>query len=270
MPPGFGDGGAEGTADGGGEAEGGEGAGGDGEGEGGEAASEEEGPTDYTGMVGLNDAVDSAIDRGIRAGAGALGEALGITSAGGDQANMANVDGPAGDVAGLDETDRTKGPGHSLHLVGGNYTEDVGSLRIQGVLLESHDEIAGNLTETIGLAKLTAALADQSVSIGGNKTLTALGRLTYTKGDESDAASGAVTNMIGGLVYDKVKGGYNITAGAPATFIGAFHKLEAKTAITLSCGASKVVIDGSGVTIESPIITITCGKITMTKSVAEN
>jgi type VI secretion system secreted protein VgrG len=79
-----------------------------------------------------------------------------------------------------------------------------------------------------------------------------------------------VTNLVGGLVYDRVKGSYTISAGGPATFIGAFAKLEAKTAITLTCGASSLVIDGSGVSLTSPIVTILAGKVSLTKAVAEN
>jgi type VI secretion system secreted protein VgrG len=286
MPPGFGgEESAEAGAAGGDEAGGGgegEGAGADGAEAGGEGGGEGEGreveeteqeggePTDFTGMVGLNDAVDSAIDTGIRAGSAALGEALGFNSDGGGSDNLANLEGPDGNVAGLDRTDRTKGPGHSTHKVDGSYTETVGALRVQAALLEVHDEIAGNLNETIGLAKLTAVLADESIAIGGNKTLTALGKLTFTKADDSESSTGAMTNMVGGLVYDKVKGGYSITGGSSATFIGAFHKLEAKTAVTLKCGESEVVIDGSGVTIKGALVTITCGKILMTGTVAEN
>jgi type VI secretion system secreted protein VgrG len=66
-----------------------------------------------------------------------------------------------------------------------------------------------------------------------------------------------------------VAGGVAIEATAPATFIGAFQKLEAATAITLTCGASTVVIDGSGIAITSPIVTITAGKISLTKAVSE-
>ena len=60
-----------------------------------------------------------------------------------------------------------------------------------------------------------------------------------------------------------------IEAGAPATFIGAFHKVDAGTSITFKCGGSEVVVDGSGVSIKSAMITITAGKIALTKSVAE-
>jgi type VI secretion system secreted protein VgrG len=262
LPPGFGGGDGGGEAAGAGAGDAGEG--GEGAGEGGEEEQS------YTQRVGLDAAVNGAIDRGIRGGAAALGEALGLGGGGGGSENHANVDGPAGDVGGLSETDRAKGPGHNTHKVDGSYSESVGSMRLAGVLLEVHDEIAGNLTEKVGVAKVTGAIGDITADIGGNKTLQTLGRLVFTPADESESAGGSVTTMVGGLVYDRVKGSYTISAGAPATFIGAFAKLEAKTAITLTCGASSLVIDGSGVSLTSPIVTIIAGKVSLTKAVAEN
>lgn len=273
MPPGFGGdaGGGESAgraAPAGAGGEGGGGGEGAGRGEGGDGGGD--GPTDYTGMLGINSAVDSAIDRGIRGGSAALGEALGLSAGGGGGQSTANVDGPAGDVAGVDQTDRTKGPGHSTHKVDGSYSESTGALRISGVLMGMHQEISGNLDETVAAAKLTATFGGINESTGGNKTVTALGQLTFSKGDDTENSAGAATAMIGGLVYDKIKGGYALEAGAPATFIGAFHKMEAATSISFTCGASSIQMDDSGVTITSPLVTILAGKIQLTKAVTEN
>ena len=71
------------------------------------------------------------------------------------------------------------------------------------------------------------------------------------------------------FVYDKVKGSYTIEGGGPSTFIGLFHTMDAKTKITFKCGASEVVIDGSGVTIKSPLVAMLAPKIQLTKSVAQ-
>jgi len=74
---------------------------------------------------------------------------------------------------------------------------------------------------------------------------------------------------VGGAIVDKLKGSHQVEAGGPATFIGAFHKMEAKGAITLKCGASEVVIDKSGVTVTSPMVTFMAGKIHLPKDVSE-
>jgi type VI secretion system secreted protein VgrG len=264
VPPGFGGGDAGGGGgDGGGEASRG---GGDGrDGGGGDAPS----GAAYTEMIGLNQAVDSAIQRGITAGAGALGAALGLDSAGGGGSSVTNADGPVGDVGGISEADRAKGPGHNTHLVSANYTETVGSIRIQAALMGVNTEVGGNMTETVATAKVTGAIGDIVLDVGGNKTEMAMGRVAVVKGDEAETVGGNRMVMIGGAIYDKVDGGQSVTAGGPATFIGAFHKMEAATAITFSCGASEVVIDGSGVTITSPLIAFLSPKIQLTKKVTE-
>lgn len=267
MPPGFGGAGG-GEAGGGGAtaARGGESGGAGGGEAGGEGGG---GDASYTARLGIDAAVNSAIERGVTAGAGALGAALGLDSQGGGGASTANVAGPEGDVGGVSGEDRAKGPGHSTHKVASDYTETTGSLRIQAAITGVHTEIGGNLSETIGLAKVQAAWGDIADTVGGNKSTKAVGQITFSKGDVSESAGGASTTMVGGVVYEKVGGGLSIEASAPATFIGAFHKMEAATAITLKCGASEVVIDGGGVTITSPMVAILAGKIQLPKAVAE-
>ena len=90
-----------------------------------------------------------------------------------------------------------------------------------------------------------------------------------SKGGEQETVKGPRTTMVGGAIVDKLKGSHQVTADAPATFIGAFHKLEASEAITLKCGASEVVIDGSGITITSALTTILASKIHLPKKVTE-
>jgi len=261
MPPGFGgdsaggggEGGAEGGAEGGG-AEGGE-----------EAAAE----PSYTEQLGIDAAVNGAIEQGIHGAAGALGSALGLDSAGAGGSSVANAEGPAGDVAGIDQTDRAKGPGHSLHKVDASLSEDIGSLRIQASIQEIHTEVAGNMTEDVGLAKVTAMFGNITETTAGNKTTNALGTIVFAKGGETENADGNSTTMVGGLIYDKIGGGYSVEGGGPTTFIGAFQKMEAATSITFKCGESEVVIDDSGVTIKSPIVAFLASKIQLTKSVAQ-
>lgn len=264
VPPAFG-----GGNDGGGEA----GRGGDAGG--GDAGGGRDGGTDapsgasYTEMIGLNEAVDGAIQRGITAGAGALGEALGLDSAGGGGGSAANADGPVGDVAGLSQEDRAKGPGHNTHLTSGAYSESTGSMRIQAALMGVHTEAAGNLTETVGGAKVTGAIGNITLDVGGNKTETALGRIAVVKGDEAETVTGNRMVMVGGAIFDKVGGGQTVTAGGPATFIGSFQKFDAATSITFKCGESEVVIDGSGVTIKGLAVAVLSPKIQLTKKVAQ-
>ncbi|MEO5726408.1 MAG: type VI secretion system tip protein TssI/VgrG, partial [Byssovorax sp.] len=222
-----------------------------------------------TNQLGVNEAVNSAIDRGAASAADALGSALGLDSEGGGGESAANEVGPVGDVAGVDATDRAKGPGHNTAKVTGDLKELVGSTRIRAVLNGVNNEIAGSVKETVGTAKVEMILGNRTETVGGSKTETALGLVIITKGDETEKVTGAKTTMVGGAILEKIGGGHSITAGAPATFIGAFHKIEAGTSITLKCGASEVVIDGSGIAMSSPLVTITAGKVSMTKAVSE-
>jgi len=256
VPPGFGGGGGEGGGESGGEGGGGEG---------GDAPS----GASYTEMIGLNEAVDSAIQRGITAGAGALGEALGLDSDGGGGASAGNNDGPVGDVAGISQEDRAKGPGHSTHLTSGAYSESTGSMRIQAALMGIKTEAAGNLTETVGGAKVNGAIGNITIDVGGNKNENCLGRVAVVKGDEAESVGGNRMVMVGAAIFDKVGGSQTVTAGGPATFIASFQKFEAKTAITFKCGESEVVVDGSGVTIKGLAVAALSPKIQLTKKVAQ-
>ena len=75
--------------------------------------------------------------------------------------------------------------------------------------------------------------------------------------------------MVGGAIVDKLSGSHAIQAGGPATFIGAFHKVEAAGKIVFKCGASELVVDSSGVTITSPIVAFLAPKIQLPKKVSE-
>jgi len=222
-----------------------------------------------TAQLGIDQAVHSAIQRGVSAGAGALGSALGLDADGGGGQSEANEAGPVGDVGGVDGTDRAKGPGHSTSKIAGSAKEKIGAVRVVAAIKPIATKVTGNLSEDIGAARVQMALGNIAEEIGGDKDESALGLVIITKGDETEAITGAKTAMVGGAILEKIGGGHSITAGAPASFIGAFHKIEAATSITLSCGASTVVIDGGGIAMTSPLVTITAAKVSLTKAVAE-
>ena len=271
VPPAFGGGGGDAAAGGGG----GEAGGGGGEAGGGEAGggipnpgAAASGAVDNA-VAAVNGAVDNAIQQGMTAGAGALASALGLDGAGGGGASTANADGPVGDVAGIDGTDRAKGPGHSIHKVDASYSETVGSVRIQAALMGVHTTVSGTMTESVSAAKVTGAIGDITTNVAGAKTDKALGFVHFAKGDQAESIAAGRQAMVTGLIYDKITGSRNTKAGAPATFIGAFHKIEAGTSITLKCGESEVVIDGSGIAITSPMVAFLSPKIQLTKDVDE-
>jgi type VI secretion system secreted protein VgrG len=215
-------------------------------------------------------AAGGAIAGGVEAGRSAIASALGLDGGGGGGSSQANAAGPAGAVGGQDETDRAKGPGHAIGVIAGSQTDTVGGMKIVGVLNGMNTNVAGSMTQNAGAAHLEVVIGSRAESVEGMKNEKALGLVVLSKGGESEQVSAAKTTMVGGAIIDKLKGSHAVQANAPATFIGAFHKMEAKTSITLTCGASTVRIDNAGIRIESPLVTIMAGKIVASKTVLEN
>ncbi len=75
--------------------------------------------------------------------------------------------------------------------------------------------------------------------------------------------------MVGGAILQKIGAGYTVQAGGKAAFMGAFHKVDASTAIVFKCGGSEVVIDGGGVTIKGALVTITAPEISLKRTTSE-
>jgi type VI secretion system secreted protein VgrG len=221
------------------------------------------------GSAAARGAAAAGIRRGVGAARSALGSALGLDSGGGGGESMANAAGPVGNVDGVDQTDREKGPGHSTATIAGSHSEKIGSMKIRGTVLGIDTNVGANMTQTVGAAQAEIVIGDRAEEVGGNKDEKAIGLVVLSKAGESEKVGGSKTQMVGGLVYDKLKGSHQIEAGGPATFIGAFHKVEAKTKITFKCGASSVVVDGSGFTVLSPLVTVLAAKIQLPKKVAE-
>ncbi|WP_437593387.1 type VI secretion system Vgr family protein [Sorangium sp. So ce1000] len=199
----------------------------------------------------------------------ALASALGMDGGGGGGGSMANVGGPDGAVDGVDATDREKGPGHTTAKVAGTHKEDVGSMKILGAIKDIDNNVTGKKTIDVGAATVQVAFGSYAESVTGSKSEKATGLVVLSNAGESETITGSRTAMVGGAVVDKLKGSHVVQAVGPATFIGAFHKVEAKGAIVFKCGASEVVIDGGGVTITSPLVTILAPKIQLPKKVSE-
>jgi type VI secretion system secreted protein VgrG len=222
------------------------------------------------GGAAARSAASQAIGSGVGAAHQALASALGVDATGGGGASMDNAAGPDGEVSGQDETDRAKGPGHSIGRIAGDYGETVGGMKIQGVLNGMDTNVGGSMTQNAGAAHVEVIIGNRAESADGSKNETALGLVVLSKGGESESVKGSRTTMVGGAIIDKLKGSHQVSAGAPATFIAAYHKLEAKGKITLKCGASELVIDGGGITVTSPLVTMMAGKIHLPKDVSEN
>ncbi|AUX22314.1 hypothetical protein SOCEGT47_028150 [Sorangium cellulosum] len=246
---------------------GGGGAGGGGAGGGGGAPGGS-GPPNMLAAIASN-AVHSSLAGRVFVEPSALAGALGLDSGGGGGESMANAAGPEGNVDGVDATDREKGPGHSTAKVGGTHKETVGSMKVVGAIQDIDNNVTGKKTIDVGAATVQLAFGSYAESVTGSKSEKATGLVVLSNAGESETITGSRTAMVGGAVVDKLKGSHVVQAVGPATFIGAFHKVEARGAIVFKCGASEVVIDGGGVTITSPMVAFLAPKIQLPKKVSE-
>ena len=216
----------------------------------------------------LNAALGSAIQNAASQAVAGLDAAAGVDAAGGDGSSQANAAGPVGDVPGVDQTDRAKGPGHSTYKVTGTHSETVGSIKVLGVLNGINTNIAGNMKQDVGAAIVQMAYKDIAEAIAGSKKEKELGLIVMAKG-ESEHTGGSKMSMVGGLVLDKVGGNQSMEATGNLTLIGAMHKLEASTAIVIKCGESEVAITGDGVSIKSLMVNFAAGTIQLPKPAGE-
>jgi type VI secretion system secreted protein VgrG len=215
-------------------------------------------------------AASQAISRGAGMAQGAIAGALGLGGSGsGGGESGANAAGPAGDVPGIDATDRAKGPGHSIAKVGGAHEETVGTAKVTAALTSIDTNVTGAASVKVGAATLQLAIGNYAEKVQGSKSENALGLVVLSKAGESETIAGSKDTKVGGAIIDKLKGSHTVQAAGDATFIGAFHKIEAKTAIVFKCGGSTVTITSGGVTIESPQITFMAPKIQLPKKVTE-
>ena len=130
----------------------------------------------------LNSAIGSAIDNAGSSAIAALDAAAGVDADGGGGTSDPNAAGPVGDVPGVDQTDRAKGPGHSLYDVTGKHSETVGSIKVLAALTGINTNIGGNMTQKVGAAIIQMAYGDVAETVTGDKKEKELGLIVSAKG----------------------------------------------------------------------------------------
>lgn len=216
-------------------------------------------------QLGLDSLINGALD----AGAGKLGDALGLDGAGGGGESAANEAGPDGAVGANAGGDSAAGPGHAINVCSATHDESVGSLKVTIAAAGIHTTIKGARTHDIGAARVELVGGTRAETCSADKTEKALGLVVISKAPESETVGGARTTMVGGAILEKIGGSHTVTAAGKAMFVGAFHKIDASGAIVFKCGGSEVVIDGGGIAIKSKLVTITAPNVTLTKAVTE-
>ncbi|MBX3184456.1 MAG: type VI secretion system tip protein VgrG [Polyangiaceae bacterium] len=225
---------------------------------------------DIAGVNAIRAAATGMIQQGAGSAMNAVNEALGRGGGGGGGQSAENVAGPDGSVDGVDEAKNTKGPGHQINALGSTHTETSAALRVLAAVNGINTNVSASMTQTVGAAHLELILGNRAESVEGMKNETSIGLIILSKGDETEHVGGAKNVMVGGAILQTIKGDYAVEASAPATLIGSIHKMEAKSSITFKAGASEVVMDGSGITITSPIFTCTLPKNHLPKKVSDS
>lgn len=198
-----------------------------------------------------------------------LGEAQGGGggSAGGQSAE--NVAGPEGALSGFSESDTTAGPGYSQYQVSADHKEVIGGMRIAASADATNFNIKGTMTEDVGAAHIELIAGDRAESVEAASSETEPGLVVVAKGGEAHTVQGAQQLNIGGALMEDVQGDYSIEAGISASLIGSLCDIKAKGKITIQCGASSLVIDGSGVTIQTPTLNLSGSAAKATKAVSD-
>lgn len=216
-----------------------------------------------------NAAIAKVAGQGLAAARAALGVGAGQDASGAGGNSTQNVGGPDGAVDGVSEEDLAAGPGHNQYKVTGNHSETIGALGLTAAAGSILTNVKVNMTQTVGAAHVELVLGNRAESTQGPKTETSAGLLVISRSDESENVKTMRSAMIGGARVESVKGNRSIESATMVSLVGAMHKVEAKTKLTFKCGASSIVVDGSGVTVTSPIVDVTAASITLKKDVAD-
>jgi type VI secretion system secreted protein VgrG len=217
------------------------------------------------GAAGL----DTMIHGALQSRADKLGDAQGQDGGGGGGSSLANTAGPDGAVGGNAASDSATGPGHAVNVCSATHAEDIGSVKATIAAAGIHTTIKGARNQTVGAARVELVGGTRAESCLADKTEKAIGLVVLSKAPESEAVGGARSTMVGGAILEKIGGSHSVAATSKAMFVGAFHKVDATTAIVFKCGDSEVVIDGGGVAIKATAVTITAPNIKLTKAVSE-
>jgi type VI secretion system secreted protein VgrG len=213
--------------------------------------------------------LDSLVNGAIQGASNKLGAAMGLGGGGGGGESGANAGGPVGAVGSNAAADSATGPGHAINACAATHDEKIGSLKVTIAAAGIHTTVKGARNHKIGAARVELVGGTRAESCIADKTEKAVGLVVISKGPESETVGAARTTMVGGAILQKIGGSHTITATGKAMFVGAFHQIDASTAIVFKCGSSEVVINGGGIAIKSKLVTITAPNVTLTKAVSE-
>ncbi|MBK8253722.1 MAG: type VI secretion system tip protein VgrG [Polyangiaceae bacterium] len=133
--------------------------------------------------------------------------------------------------------------------VQGDFTRKVGSFDITGAIGSVGEKVGGNYKSDVGLITAHVVNGSHGETITGNKNQTSLAaELHMTKGGLTAEAKGSVTNLVGGLHYNKLDGDYVVKAPM-ITLLGAVGVFKG--------GSTDFKLGGGPVTVKASKIAMT-------------
>ncbi|EYF04183.1 type VI secretion system Vgr family protein [Chondromyces apiculatus] len=135
----------------------------------------------------------------------------------------------------------------------GDFSRSVGSLQLTGSISSINDNILGSLKESSGAIKVQLVNGSHGEQITGDKSQTyAAAELHLTKAGLENKAGASVTNLVGGLHYQKLDGSYVVKApmitllGAVGVFRGGGSELK--------LGGGPIVLKGDKIAVKGGLL----------------
>ena len=142
------------------------------------------------------------------------------------------------------------GTGTWATVVTGNVTETVGGLMVINTAKGITLGIGANSNETVGAARIETVAGGLVETTGGSKAETVAVYKVDAKQSLSISSGAAVAINIAGSQKQTIKGSHSISSDGPVMVTAPQLKMKGSGAISLVCGANKVIIDSSGVAIK--------------------
>ncbi|MEZ4446729.1 MAG: type VI secretion system tip protein TssI/VgrG [Polyangiaceae bacterium] len=205
--------------------------------------------------VGSDESIQVAGDQSLNVGANLtqnIGGSQTISISGNDTSNAT-----ANYVEKIDGDRSYKVSGNQITIengiryeVTGDMTKKVGSAQLNGSIASIQETVTGNYTHNTSAVTVHLCKGDHGEAISGSKTQTSIAaELHMTKANLEQSCDAAVTNLVGGLHYQKLDGDLIIKAPI-VTMLGATGQLKGGSS-TLKLGGGPIVAKGSKISVKS-------------------
>jgi len=135
----------------------------------------------------------------------------------------------------------------------GDLSKTIGSLQLNGSIASIQESVTGSYTHNTGAVTVHLVNGSHGENVTASKMLTSLAaELHLTKANLEQSCDAAVTNLVGGLHYEKLDGDLVIKAPL-VTMLGAVGIFKGGSS-TLKLGGGPIVAKGSKIAIKSAMI----------------